>query len=113
MPIISYPLQNENREIVRQLIEAFVKVWPLSDSGPAHIALADYNLLDDNLDFCLGIINRLIGLNLRNDEKTEEYRDTYKDHSRDELMATEMFLRSLRYIPETWRDIHAESVEDE
>lgn len=109
MPLISYPLQDENREGVRLFVDQFVFLWPLSDGGPAHIALADYNLLDDNLDFCLTLINRLL-----DGTAPQEQQEYYADlHPREELLATRFFLESLKLLPEDWRDIHAESIEDD
>ncbi len=109
MPLISYPLQDENREGVRLFVDQFVFLWPLSDGGPGHIALADYNLLDEHLDFCLALLNRLL-----DGTATQQERETYTElHPREELYATRLFLESLKYIPEGWRDIHAESVDDE
>ena len=108
MGLISYPLQDERREAVRLLVDAFVSVWEGADYGPAHIALSDYNLLDDNLKFCLRLVNSIMS-----GTPPEEYKDSWKDHSYEELASTASFLVSLQHIPEEWRDIHAETVEDD
>lgn len=69
-------------------IEAFVELWPGSEFGPAHIVLADDNVGNGNIEFCL----RQIARYHPNDYGT--------DHSPEELAATEKFLRELLAIPE-------------
>jgi hypothetical protein len=100
------PIQGDNREEIRKLVDAFVCVWPNSEYGPAHIALSDYNLLDSNISFCQKLINDLL-----RKTATADIQDTYKEHSREELNATLYFLDSLRFTPEDWRDIHCEEEE--
>lgn len=110
MTTISYPLQNADREAVRQLVIAFGEIWPNSHYGPMHIAIADYNLLDHNLEFCRKCVHGML-----NDDATQEERDLVKDddpHDEAELRASLLLLDILALIPEEQRDIHGESVED-
>lgn len=41
------------RKPVYDLIDTFVEMFPGEDYGFAHIVLADYNLEDSHIDFCL------------------------------------------------------------
>lgn len=106
--MVYIPLQDEHREAVRQLIAAFTEVFVGSEFGPAHITLSDYNALDDNLIFSRNVVSGLL-----TGTASDEQRDTYKDHQPNELLATLLFMDVLRQIPEEWRDIHAETVEDD
>lgn len=38
---------------VYDMIEAFLKKYPEAEFGPGHITLADCNVEDSNIDFCL------------------------------------------------------------
>jgi hypothetical protein len=111
MALISYPLKDEQKESVRQLIEAFSDVWPDSEWGPMHILIGDYNVLDGDIEFCRGFVQAMLN-------KDEVYKsplgstfviEEYLPHDESELRASLAFLDVLAQIPEEWRDIHAEA----
>lgn len=97
----------EKRDTVLALIDLFTELWPGADYGPGHIALSDFNLLDDDLDFCIRLAERLL-----DHSATSEEQDTYKEHAPEELSATRLFFESLKFIPEDWRDIYSRSDAD-
>lgn len=74
------------KEETQDKIDAFVRQWPGSDYGPAHIALGDINIDDECLNLCL--------------EWVQGELDGTSERSRDELLATKAFLQELLAIPE-------------
>jgi hypothetical protein len=115
MGLISYPLQDERRESVRQLIIAFGEVWPDSHHGPMHILISDYNALDHNLVFCRGFVQAMLNRDevFQPDEGRPIVLKEYEPHDEKELRASLLLLDILTLIPEEWRDVHAETVDDE
>lgn len=89
------------RAAIKDLITIFARLWPGSEFGPAHIALSDYNLLDNNLEFCSRLIASLL-----DGTATPEQVDTYRDRSETEWRATFCLLEILKAIPEVERDMH-------
>lgn len=114
MPIISYPLQDERREAVRQMVDAFSEVWPESAYGPMHIAIADYNLLDDDLAFCRGFVQAMLSKDevFVSESGSRMILAEFDPHDENELKASLLLLDMLALVPEEWRDIHAEARED-
>lgn len=109
MPTISYPLENEDREAVRLLLDTFGEIWPESHWGPLHILIEDYNALDHNLEFCRRAVYSALG----SDPKSDMTLPQNLKHSEIELKASLLLLDMLALIPEDQRDIHAEAVDNE
>jgi uncharacterized protein YozE (UPF0346 family) len=109
MSLISYPCQDEHHEAVRLLLDAFCGIWPDSEFGPMAILIADYNALDHNLTTCRERIQAML-----DDAAIPKERDYFsRIHDFAELHAGLYLLDMLALIPEDWRDIHAESIEDD
>lgn len=97
-------------EEVAALIKRFTDQYPRSLFGPAHIALEDYNLYDDQIEWCMSLIQAIIYHRSEMDEKIDpgDYErlqrlDWYSDHDYVELIATRMFCRRLLAIDEDVR----------
>jgi len=110
--LISYPLANQEREAVRQLLEAFEGIWPNSTYGPMHILIADFNALDHNLAYCKRWVKAMlaqlysVGFDppVTNLDRIEI--ETYEPHDKAELQASLLLIDMLELIPEDQRDIH-------
>ena len=90
------------------LIDAFTEEWPGSESGPAHIVLADCNVEDVHLRWCIDMISVLLGDAHYSTLSAEDQRlmlrcECWCDHDRRELTATREFLLTLLQIPEEER----------
>lgn len=103
------------REEVDEVIERFTGRWPDSRWGPAHIVLEDYNLYDDNINWCLGLIDAVLfhrhgGEHAvgSDDLVLLEKLNWYSEHAYDELTATRMLLNNLLHIPESVRALDDE-----
>ena len=103
MTTISYPLQDQRREHVRRLLDAFGELWPGSHYGLMHILIDDYNALDRHLEFCRGLVQSMLN--------GEAIYQVPEGSVVDELKASLLLLDMLALIPEEARDIHAESEE--
>ena len=79
-----------NSDNVYELIRAFLAIWPNAEYGPAHIALSDQNLSDDNIRFCHKAIHRCQESGVGDAQ---------------ELHATDLFLRVLLCVPEDVREV--------
>ena len=96
-------------------IDAFTEEWPESSYGPGHIVLDDLNLLDANLDWCIGLIQAILtrrhGKEIgpgdmalfklkSSDLEFLESMDWYDDDTTECLGPTLGFLQELRAMPE-------------
>ena len=86
-------------------IDAFLQQWPDAEFGPGHIVLSDANLEDENIDWCIGLIEAVFDRSKAKAEDMEllESLDWYARCEREELVATAAFLRELRATPENAR----------
>jgi hypothetical protein len=89
-------------------IQEFLAHYPRAECGPGHIVLADTNLEDAHIQWCLMLARAALSHNpqvLRSAEDVAlmEYVEWYHDHERDELQATIAFLETLLAIPEDER----------
>lgn len=89
------------------LIDEFLKLWPQAEFGPAHIVLGDDNVEDCHITWCISIANAVINDNQDGcDADAIEVLEScswYKDHEKEELVATVAFLEKLLKIPEDER----------
>jgi len=105
----------------------FVDEWPDAEFGPAHIVLADYNLEDHHLRWCLGLCRAALSHDERDlltpyevgtfidphtrttyakpagDRLFMDRMDWYRRCDRDELAATIGLLEQLLTLPEAQR----------
>lgn len=96
---------------VESLIEEFLEQYYNASWGPAHIALEDYNLYDDQIEWCMSLIDGVLLYRSGNNKEAIaqknreilERLDWYADHEYAELVATHMFLRRLLTISEDVR----------
>jgi hypothetical protein len=94
-------------ETTTKLIEDFTDEWPRSEFGPAHIVLADWNIEDSHIKWCIMLIDVIMSgdaskLNKREKEMMEVV-DWWRDHDIEEFIATKEFLLKLLEIPEEKR----------
>ncbi len=112
MSTISYPLEDKDKEVVRQMIESFGEIWWNSHYGPMHILISDYNALDHHLEFCRHLVRGMLKVGATQEEidKAQDYDPD--EHDATELRASLLFLDLLALVPQEWRDIHNVLVED-
>lgn len=91
------------RQSTFDLIERFNDEWPDAEYGPAHIVLADLNIEDGHIDWCLELLKAAIFQTTAalTDEDAAFMREMemYRSCDPDELKATFDFLTSLRLVP--------------
>lgn len=83
-------------------IDRFLEEWPNAEWGPSHVVLSDANVDDGPLDLALATLDSLIDgaqWPARNGLSPQFYADC----DRDELIATRLFLREYRTLPEDVR----------
>jgi hypothetical protein len=90
-------------------IDVFLDTWPDAAFGPAHIVLADSNLADGHILWCLGLCRAALSRDVcdlvdAEDKDFMDGLDWYASVDRDELRATAVFLERLLTIPESERD---------
>ena len=87
-------------------IEAFNAKYDEAQFGPAHIVLADCNIEDEHLQWCIGLIEAALSKNpLDLYEPSKDFTfmqemDWYKDENPETLKATLIFLEELLIISE-------------
>jgi hypothetical protein len=78
-------------------IEAFRQKWPRSEFGPAHIVIADDNLEDEHIKWCIALCDSI--LDGAPWPENWDYGHYWPDHEREEFVATREFLRELLAWP--------------
>lgn len=108
MSLISYPLNDERKEAVRQLLEAFGNVWPESHYGPMHILIDDYNALDHNLRYCRSFTQAMLNGDeiFVSESGSKAVLSEFEPHDENELKASLLLIDILALIPQEQRDIH-------
>jgi hypothetical protein len=95
--------------IIVDRIELFITDWPQAEFGPAHIVVADLNLTDADVQWCLLLTRAALdpqglraSLSMEDVHFLEEMR-WYRDCDSNELHATLTLLQELLAMPERER----------
>lgn len=97
---------NATPENVKQLMRAFLAIWPEAENGPGHIVLGDDNMGNGHIQWCLNLADAVLG---------QSKDPTFKAHAKflryfelgeqthNSIWATRLFLELLLLIPEDTR----------
>ena len=89
-------------------VEDFLDSHPSAEFGPAHIVLADCNVLDGHIKWCIGLAKAALSKDVNDLHSSDDVDlmnrlDWYSDDDPDEIRATIKFLEELLEIPEDER----------